>query len=59
MSISQKLCNTEYEKILDLLKASSIMTWQHINMLGEYNFEVTGPKLSFDIQKVVGLKIRP
>jgi hypothetical protein len=28
-------------------------------MLGEYNFEVTGPKLSFDIQKVVGLKIRP
>lgn len=61
MSISQKLSNTsdeaEYERILDVLKGSSIMTWQHINMLGEYNFEIKGRKLPFDIQKVLDLKI--
>lgn len=52
MSISQKLLNVkegaEHEKILDLLWGSSIMTWQHINMLGEYNFEISKRKLPFD-----------
>lgn len=61
MSVSQTLSTTtdegEYNRILDLLKGSSIMTWQHINMLGEYNFEIKGRKLPFDMQKILDLKI--
>jgi len=47
----------EYERILDVLRGSSIITWQHINMLGEYDFEIKGRKLPFDIQKILDLKI--
>lgn len=61
MSISQKLSNVrdseEHERILDLLRGSSIMTWQHINMLGEYNFEIRNRKLPFDVEKILNLKI--
>jgi len=61
MSIAQKFSNTidetEYERKIDLLNGSSIITWQHINMLWEYNFETKGRKLPFEIQKVFDLKV--
>lgn len=40
-SISQLLASTEKDKrneLLNIITNGSIMTWQHINMLGEYDF---------------------
>lgn len=29
-----------FNETLDIIKNGSIMTWQHINMLGEYDFNL-------------------
>lgn len=59
--ISDKLSKvegtSEYEKLLDILKSSSVMTWQHINMHGEYDFAMSNKKLSFDLDRIMKLKV--
>lgn len=59
--ISDKLARTkdrsEYEHILSLVRNSSIMTWQHINMYGEYDFEISNRKVSFDINRIMKLEV--
>ena len=62
LTISQKLSvlkdEKEYNKLLNSIKSSSIMTWQHINMLGEYDFLAHKGKSMFDLEKLKEVKIR-
>lgn len=37
---------------IELLKSSSIMTWQHVNMHGRYNFKLDTDQNLFDFNKV-------
>jgi TnpA family transposase len=50
----------EFTEILSALKNSSIMTWQHINIHGEYNFQKlfhNGEMNSFEFDKIKDLEI--
>lgn len=53
--ISEKLSEIieqeEHKKLLNSFSNSSIMTWQHINLHGEYDFEIAKPTTSFDLEK--------
>jgi hypothetical protein len=60
--LSQKLADAtkaEREAMIALLKKSSIITWQHINLLGEYDF--SDERLStitlFQLPKILELKV--
>jgi TnpA family transposase len=59
--ISNKLSEIEQkEKIqenIELMKNSSIMTWQHVNMHGEYDFVIDIEKPPFDMIKINSLNI--
>jgi hypothetical protein len=59
--ISNKLSEIEKEediqKNINLMKSSSIMTWQHVNMHGEYDFIINIDKPPFDMVKINSLKI--
>lgn len=59
--ISNKLAeieeDDEVQKNIELMKNSSIMTWQHVNMHGEYDFIINLDKPSFDMDKVNSFKI--
>lgn len=61
MHISGKLAETtnkeEHNGILESLTNSSIMTWQHVNLHGEYDFNMTQNTSSFDIEKILSLKL--
>ncbi|APD08189.1 transposase for transposon Tn1546 [Flavobacteriaceae bacterium UJ101] len=46
----------EYETTLEQIKQSSVMTWYHINLYGEYNFKVSN-KLQFNLNKIQKLKL--
>lgn len=59
--ISNKLSEIEEEdevqKNIELMKSSSIMTWQHVNMHGEYDFIIDLDIPPFDMIKINSLKI--
>lgn len=59
--ISQKLAEIEdpqeRQKQIDLLKNGSIMTWQHVNMHGRYDFNVEGNQIPFNMSKISTLNI--
>ncbi|MEG1591398.1 MAG: Tn3 family transposase, partial [Chryseobacterium sp.] len=59
--ISDKLSEIKEEeevmKNIELMKNSSIMTWQHVNMHGEYDFIIDVEKPPFDMDKINLLKI--
>lgn len=59
--ISDKLSEIKEEeevmKNIELMKNSSIMTWQHVNMHGEYDFIIDVEKPPFDMDKINSLKI--
>jgi len=62
LKISQVLANTEdeetFKSILESVKNSSVMTWQHINMHGEYDFEQVQKEGSFfDMTKIDSLQL--
>ena len=60
--ISQKLAEIEdpqeRQKQIDLLKNGSIMTWQHVNMHGRYDFNVEGNQIPFNMDKISTLIIK-
>lgn len=35
------------------------MTWQHINLHGEYDFDVSKDSFNFDLKKILALEINP
>ena len=53
--------NSENEKqeLLETFKNSSIITWQHINFHGEYDFseEKTRDSIGFNLPEIVGWKM--
>jgi len=59
--ISEKLSKIEskqeYDRIIDILKQSSVMTWQHINMHGEYDFEISNKESKFDLKSILEFQI--
>jgi TnpA family transposase len=61
LSLSQLLANTEDLKkraeILGIIQNGSIMFWQHINLLGEYDFRVrsSSNESIFDLEKILAL----
>lgn len=61
LSVSEKLQDindkTEFEVLLDTIKKSSMMTWQHINLLGEYVFTVSNENITFNIDNIMKLNI--
>lgn len=61
LSISDKLSRvddkSEYENLLHTVSSSSVITWQHINMLGEYDFALSNKKSSFDMNRIMKFKV--
>jgi TnpA family transposase len=50
--------NHEREDLLKIIENSSIMTWQHINMHGEYDFErMDNQKSTFNLEEILNMKI--
>ncbi len=59
--LSQRLINTkkaqDQSDLLGTIKNGSLMTWQHVNMRGEYDFTKAANSSKFDIAKILSLKI--
>lgn len=61
--LSQILCNTEIEEqkqnLIQTIKNGSVVTWQHINMQGEYDFseEVLKNSIEFKLPDLLELKV--
>ena len=47
----------EFNIVVESLKTSSMMTWQHINLLGEYDFDLSNSHDSFDIKSLLEFNI--
>ncbi len=62
LSLSQILANNqnlqERKQTVELIKKSSVMTWQHINLQGEYDFtRYVANDNPFDMEKIYALKV--
>lgn len=61
LSLSQRLINTRKAQdkiaLLGTIKNGSLMSWQHVNMRGEYDFTRAANNSKFDIAKIMSLKI--
>jgi TnpA family transposase len=61
--LSQLLATTEDQakrnELLKIIQNGSIMTWQHINMLGEYDFrnKIASNEPKFDLEKILAWRI--
>lgn len=60
LTLSQLLANTtdpsKHDELLSIIRNGSIMTWFHINLLGEYDFRQQQPASNdsfFDIEKIL------
>lgn len=49
--------DAEKQNLLAAVKNGSVMTWQHVNMRGEYDFTKIDNKSRFDLEKLLSLKI--
>jgi hypothetical protein len=60
--LSQKLADAtkpERDAMIALMKKSSIVTWRHINLLGEYDYsdEKLNTIIPFQLAKILELKL--
>jgi len=61
--LSQKLATTEDEetrkKMLIIIRNGSTLSWQHVNLHGEYDFtqEIEAEKSLFDMDKILSFKV--
>lgn len=55
--ISEIIEQEDHKKILNSFAHSSIMTWQHINLHGEYDFEIAKPTTSSDLEKILSMDL--
>ena len=60
--LSQQLSNTsnteEHDEMLNAIKSGSLLTWQHVNMQGEYDFRrVAANDEAFDMGKILALRL--
>jgi hypothetical protein len=60
--ISEKLSkitnHAEFQKQINLLKNSSMMSWQHVNLHGKYDFDVEINTSPFDLKAIKSLNIK-
>jgi hypothetical protein len=60
--VSEKLSQitnpAEFQKQIELLKKSSMMSWQHINLHGKYDFDVDINTAPFDLNAVKSLNVK-
>ena len=47
----------EFNNLIKSLKTSSMMTWKHINLLSEYDFDISKTDTFFDIQSLLDFNI--
>jgi hypothetical protein len=59
--LSQRLINTKKTQdqnlLLGTIKNGSLMTWQHVNMRGEYDFTKATNNKQCDLEEILSLKI--
>jgi hypothetical protein len=59
--ISEKLSQItnpiEFQKQIELLKNSSMMTWEHVNLHGKYDFDIEVDSSPFDLNAIKSLNI--
>ena len=60
--LSQELLNTkdrdEHDEMLAAIRSGSLLTWQHVNMQGEYDFRrVAANNSVFDMGKTLALRV--
>lgn len=60
--LSQELLNTstgdEHDEMLAAIKSGSLLTWQHVNMQGEYDFRrIAANDDLFDMDKILALRL--
>lgn len=59
--LSQRLINTRNSQdksaLHNTIKNGSLMTWQHVNMRGEYDFTKAANNSNFDMTKILSLKV--
>ena len=55
--LSQITNHAERQKQIELLKNSSMMTWQHVNLHGKYDFDLDVDTSPFDLVAAKSLKI--
>lgn len=46
-----------YEKVKETIKNASVMTWRHINIHGEYDFEMKNEEQLFEIERLIDFKL--
>ena len=56
--LSQITNHTELQKQIDLLKNSSMMSWQHVNLHGKYDFDIEVDTAPFDLNAAMSLIIK-
>jgi hypothetical protein len=56
--LSQITSRDEFQKQIDLLKNSSMMTWQHVNLHGKSDFDMDVNTVPFDLNAAKSLKIK-
>jgi hypothetical protein len=58
-SLTELKNENEKQELLESFKNSSIITWQHINFHGEYDFseEKTKDSIGFDLPKILSWKL--
>jgi hypothetical protein len=55
--LSQITNQAELQKQIDLLKNSSMMSWQHVNLFGKYEFDIDVNTVPFDLDAAKSLNI--
>jgi TnpA family transposase len=55
--LSQITNHEEFQKHIDLLKNSSMMSWQHVNLHGQYDFDIEVNTSPFDLTAAKSLNI--
>jgi len=56
--LSQITNHAELQKHIDLLKNSSMMSWQHVNLHGKYDFDIEVDTSPFDLNADKSLNIK-
>lgn len=62
LSLSERIIDTpdpdERRHLVDAIGGGSVITWEHVNLRGEYNFtHTTANDASFDIDRIKALRL--
>ena len=57
LGLFQKLPTYPLLKSVKTIQNGSMLTWQHVNMRGEYDFTKSANSTNFDMHKILALKM--